>query len=131
MIVMGMIVADVLCMIGARRTGGFAVAAAASAAGRRLVRRQVFGGIGDELRAAAGAAEIVGLACVLGLMPGGGGIDIHAADGISDGTLSRTGGVLLAPAAALTFVLIVFHRHDVFLAVPVSNRRYTLLGYRS
>ena len=52
--------------------------------GRRGRRVEVAGGVGDELRAAAGRAEGVGMAVVLGAVLGRVRIDGHAADRILD-----------------------------------------------
>ena len=61
-------------------------------AGRFLVGvllGQIFVGIGGEIGFAAGGAEVIGLAAVLGLVLGGLGIDRHAADGIEHAACSR------------------------------------------
>ena len=46
------------------------------------LRRQIFCGIGDELRPAVGAAEVIGSAIVLGMLVRLPRIDAHSADGI-------------------------------------------------
>ena len=48
----------------------------------RRALAEIFLRIGDEFRAAAGRAEIIGMAAMIGAMLGGVRIDRHAADGI-------------------------------------------------
>ncbi len=54
----------------------------------RLARAQIFLRIVDEFRAAAGRAEIIGVAVIIGAVLGGVRIDRHAADGV-DGAACR------------------------------------------
>ena len=67
--------------------------------GRLRGRLQIACGVGDELRAASGRTEVIGLARMSGVMRGGGGIDPHAADRIQDAPVVGLGRIAMAAAA--------------------------------
>src|SRR5262249_17787288 len=88
---------------------------------RRFAARQIFFRIGQELRAATGAAEVIRVPAVLGTMRRAMRVDLHAADqvGLVARTLRR--GVTL-PRGPLMLVMIVGHARS-------SLATYTLPGY--
>ena len=100
-----------VAVLGGRRINGHA-ADGIDLASRGLfgaLLRQILVGIGRELGFAAGRAEVIGLAAVLGLMLGGRGIDRHAADGVED---AGHGGVMRIVGVMVVVVMMVGGAHD-------------------
>ena len=80
-------------------------------------------GVGGEFGAAAGRAEVMGCAVMVVAMPGGGGIDRHAADGVADGgaaggmvAVVMDGVIVMSAAAACARIAGVGHRFSRPLA---------------
>ncbi len=75
--------------------------------GRRFARLQVLLRIGNEFRAAAGGAEEIGVAVVIGAMLGSRRIDAHAADRVDFGSGRRVRVMMLCRGA-----------HDILPLIP-------------